>query len=143
EAANTARSKDDYKGFVDCLAPASQKRMAASMAYSGLSMKADADEGRAPARFKEKLEPLVKVMEKHGLTDKATKKIMADSDSGDRARAERALASLIKDPAAFVSEYTAALEKFSGRKPGKDSGKARLTEVKIAGDKAKGTLLIT
>jgi hypothetical protein len=143
EAAEAARKKGDFKGFLDCFTPASHKRMAGDLAYKGLAMKADADQGRAPARFKEKLKPIIKVLQKHGLTEKATKKIMRESFSTDRDKAMRALAGLIKDPAAFAAEFMPAMEKFAGPPPSKEKPTARLTDIKIDGDRAKGTLVVS
>jgi hypothetical protein len=140
-AAEAAKKKGDFKGFFDCLSPASQKRLAADMAYNGLTLKADVESGRAPARFKDKIKPIVKLMEKHGLTEAATKKIMRDAGR-DRVKATRALSGVVKDPETFAVRFMAAMEKFSGEKPGKDQPKARLTNVKIDGDRARGTVVV-
>lgn len=131
DAQVVALQKRDYRTLIDCVAPASHKEMAGLMAYGFLmSRKQGGDEA---AKL---IKPLAEVMDRHGLTDKATRDIKTD----DQEAAVKALSKLIKKPTAFAVDLTAALFKMMEAQPG---AAAKLAEVKyklegleISGDRA-------
>jgi len=138
-----ALNKRDTKTFVGCLAPEALKRMAGDHARRGVEKRLFAQTGGKDGGANEKLmqrwKGVFDVLDKHGLTAKATGKIKDD----DEQKARAALAALIKDHAAFLVDYQAALDKQEGSKPKEAEVKAKLSGVEIDGDRAKGTVTIT
>ena len=135
-------NKRDAKAFVGCLAPETLQEMAAASAVQGLQRRevvGDAKDDKLAKRWK----PTLDVLDKHGLTAKATKdvKVGKAPTPAEREKAEVAVLPLIKDKAAFLIDYQEALDK--GRPKFKeDELKAKLTDVKIDGDKATGTVVV-
>jgi hypothetical protein len=138
-----ALNKRDTKTFVGCLAPEVIKKMAGDAARRGIERRIFAQTGGKDGGVNDKLMKSWKgtfdVLDKHGLTAEATKKIKAD----DRQKAEAALVKLIKDHAAFLVDYQEAMDKQEGSKPKESEVKAKLGDVKIDGDRATGTVTIT
>src|SRR5262245_20673299 len=62
--------KKDFKAAVDCIAPEAQKDMAAGFALAALNIK----EGNKD-EIRKAFKPLFDVLDRHGLTEKATKDI--------------------------------------------------------------------
>lgn len=134
EASIKASQKKDFKTAVDCLAPSTHKDVAAQTALMMLGMKNLGEE------FSKTFKPVFEVMEKHGLTEKATK----DIKTTDPKAAMKTLAGLIKKPTPFLVELMAAQDKAAA---GLNGGlgviqnlKYKLADVKVKGDKATATL---
>jgi hypothetical protein len=85
--------------------------------------------------------PLLDAAARHGLPEEATRGITDSKDPNERQKAEQALLARIKDPAAFLVDMLAANDKVFGG-GGKKQYTQRLTEVKIDGDRAAGTVVI-
>ena len=139
EAAKTAAQKDDFKTFFTCLTPDSQKVMAGQMVLGGMAMKSFAEMDKT-GKAKEAFKPLDELFKKHGLTEEALKKFKPTTDPKEAAKNIRAMGDLIKDRPAFCTEFMGFLQKGGKRGPAPLSD-ATLTDVKIEGDKASGTLL--
>jgi len=138
-----AMNKRDTKAYVGCLAPAALKRMAGQLARLGVQRRVFAETGGKDGGPNDKLmkswKGTFEVLDKHGLTGEVTKKIKAT----DQQKAEAALAALVKDHAAFVLDYLDAVDKQEGNKLKEGNLKAKLSDVKIDGDKATGTVTVT
>jgi hypothetical protein len=135
----TASEKKDYKAALACLTPAAQKDMAAYLAFIALSMKSVGVEEIVKA-FK----PMLDVMDKHGLTEKATKdiKVSFAADKQEQQKARTAISKLIKKPIPFaidMMKVQVELKPFGGDqfKP-----KIKLEEVKIDGTRATGLMVV-
>jgi hypothetical protein len=136
DAAMAASRKKDFKAAVTCLAPEAQKDMAAGFAYAALNIK----EGNTE-EVRKGFKPLFDVLERHGLTGKATKDIQTGDDPKTAEKSRLALRRLIKDHAAFAAEYLAAQDKVGGGER-RGETKIRLADLKIDGEKATGTMVV-
>lgn len=136
-AAFNAVSRKDIKTFVTCYSPEAQKEMAGDEALGGLRFR-EILQRKGNEKFLEKFKPVLAVLDRHGLTEKATK----DLNELDRAKASAAALKLIKDPAAFLVDYMEARVKAN---PGgeEEDLKPKLADVKVEGNKAKGMLVVT
>jgi len=134
-AAKKAEEDKDIKALFNCFSKDSQDTFAAGMAFGAAF--ASGAEG-------EKGKPLKKILEKHGLTEKRFKEIQKERPKTpkDQAKAMKKLIEPVQDKAAFVAEVKEAMDKLSDMK---DKDKmlegAELKDVKITGDKAKGTIV--
>jgi hypothetical protein len=140
EAATAAQKKDDFKTFVACFAPEAQKQMAAGLAFNALGQQAAA---RNDEKLRKQFKQILEALDKHGLTDEVTKKIKPPADAKEAEKVGRDVQGLIKDPAAFYVDLMTAYSKTEpfNRKP-PETPEAKLTDVKVDGDKAKGTVVI-
>lgn len=138
DVAAKAEINGDHKTYVACLAPQSQKKLAAEQAIMSLGgIEAKGEEAEQMAK---RMKPVTDALAKHGLSKEATKGIKVGTTPEERQKAEQALLALIKDPAEFLVDLANAFEEAIGLK-GKKAKKAytkTLTEVKIDGDKAIG-----
>jgi hypothetical protein len=140
EAALAASKKGDVKGYMACLTPGSQRRMASGLALQSLGLRARA---REDEDFHDRARPVLAVMSKHGITARATRDIRRPRDAEEAAKARRTLAELIKKPAAFAVEYLNALKKAGLVKklpPPMPPGELR--DVKIDGERATGSFIL-
>lgn len=141
DAAQSAQKKEDFKTFVGCLAPEAQKEMAAGLAFGGLNQQAAA---RADEKLRTQYKPILDTLDKHGLTDEVGKKVnLKPASPQEGEKVQRELLGLIKDPAAFAVDMMTAYSKTEpfNRKP-PDMPTPELTDVKVDGDKARGTVLV-
>jgi Domain of unknown function (DUF4878) len=139
DAAQSAIKKDDYKAFFGMVTPDSQKMMAGQLVLMGAMIKRFADLDPS-GKAKEMLKPIDELMTKHGVTEEALKKVKPDTD---KSKASRAMGDLVKDRPGFVAGMMKILDK--NTPPGKEKSKpfqdAELKDVKVEGDKAKGTVV--
>lgn len=137
-----ALNKRDWKTSIGCLAPSAVKRLAGYVARVGVQRRLFAETGGKDGGPNDKLmkswKDTFEVLDKHGLKAEATKKIKA-SDSQE---AEDALVKLLDDPAAFLIEYQEALDRANPSKTKEPEEKMTLSDVKIDGDKATGTVTL-
>ncbi len=141
EAAQAAQKKDDFKTFVACFTPEAQKEMAAGLAFGALQQQAAA---RSDEKLRTQFKAILDVLNKYGLTDEVGKKIKLNPASQDEAvKLQKEIQGLIKDPAAFDVDLMTAYSKTEpfNRKP-PDMPMPQLTDVKIDGDKARGTIVV-
>jgi len=135
-----AMNKRDTKTYVGCLAPAALKRMAGQLARLGVQRRVFAESGGKDGGPNDKLmkswKETFEVLDKHGLKSEVTRKIKA----ADQDKAEAALSALVKDHAAFVLDYLEAVDRQEGGKLKEGNVKAKLSDVKIDGDSATGTV---
>jgi hypothetical protein len=137
--------KKDHKTWVGCLAPQAQKALASELAVDFASDRA----GYAKLEEKEReavvkaLEPVYDVMDRHGLTQKATKDVTKSKDAREQEKARKAVLELIKNPETFLVDLYAALDKLEGKPKEQPRPREKLTDVKIDGDKATATIVTT
>lgn len=160
----TAVNKGDYRARVACYPPVVQKKLATDWAIQGVFRRSQAN-GSGKIKGVD-YKPLFEVLDKHGLTEDATKGITGLETGKKRDAARSTLIALIKDHGAFVAEYETALAVVTARPRPKDRDKdkdkdkekekdkdkskgkptevrPKLTEVKINGDKATGVPVLT
>lgn len=146
EAYEKATQKRDYKTVIDCIAPAARKDYAAQIAVQALLLK-----GSRFANAEKAVKPMLEVMAKHGLTEKALADITVSSrDRETVKKAQAGLGKLIKRPEAFALEMLAAKGKMlkalsTGRvvrRPPMKRPPMKLEDVKVEWDKASGTMVI-
>jgi hypothetical protein len=146
DAGSAAFAKGDHKTWVGCLAPASQKELAAELgvkyALTRASLEGLKDRDRAAAVAKAH-KPLFDVLDRHGLTAKALKGLEEGKDEKQRQKARQAVLDLLKDAEAFLVDFYEAVDRLEGLSKEKDGGTEELTDVKIDGDKATATVVRT
>ncbi len=142
DAAQAAQDKDDYKSFVNCLSPEDQKQMASRLAFLGMVQQPAA---QTDEKLRDQFKNVLAVMDKHGLGYDVTQKIKPEKTPEGAAKAQREVGALIKDPAAFDADMMEALSKTEPftHKPPAGQVVPKLTDVKIDGDKATGTVVVT
>jgi cytochrome c556 len=132
DAFNEAEAKQDYKTWVGCLAPRSQTELASLMLAGGIGARAELnkekDEKKRAAVAKQ-MKPVFDVLDKHGLTEKATKGVDSPDD------AKKTLGKVVKDLEGFLIDMAVASDKVED-KPKEKKDKPKLADVKIDGDKA-------
>jgi hypothetical protein len=141
EAAQAAQKKEDFKSFVACFAPEAQKELAAGLAFQALRQQAAV---RGDEKLRTQFKPILDALNKHGLTDEVGKKVKLNpSDRAEAEQAQRELQGLIKEPAALAADLMTAYSKTEpfNRKPA-EVPTPQLTDVKIDGDKARGTIVV-
>jgi hypothetical protein len=144
-AAERARQKGDFKAYLDCLSPQTQRAMAAGLALPCVRVRAPwkrlkGSEDREFQALAERYASLFRLLDKHGLTEEASKAALEARTDGE---ARKALAALIEDPEAFLVELSAH-EVLAGEVKGvlqETKSVAKLTGVKIDGDKAVGVIV--
>jgi len=141
-----ALNKRDSKTFVGCLAPDTLKEMAGAYAVQGMMRRELAETGGKDGAKDDKLakrwKPTFDVLDKHGLTAKATKDVKLGKTPAEHEKAQATLLPLIKDKAAFLVDYQDALDKDRPKIKDDEELKAKLTKVKIDGDKATGAVVV-
>ena len=146
DAGSAAFARGDHKTWVGCLAPASQKELAAELGVKYALTRASLDElkdrDRAAAAAKAH-KPLFDALDRHGLTAKALKGLAVGKDAKERQKARETVLGLLKDAEAFLVDFYAAVEKLEGLTKEKDGATEKLTDVKIDGDKATATVVRT
>jgi hypothetical protein len=150
EAVLAARQKRDARAMVDCFTPEAVKRIATDLAVQSFFVRDRAegkylkDQGKDKIEEEaKKLKPQLDVLDKHGLTEKATKDLRPANFRATKEQRE-GLRKLIKDPEAFVVEFMTAQAKAEPRPPeGKDDPKPKLADVKTDGDKGTGNVVVT
>ena len=141
DAAEDAEAKKDSKTMAACLAPESQKEFAALLAVLAVEkrrMAKDEKDADKRAALVKAAKPANEVLDKHGLTEKATKDVKFAETPKENKQIRKALDELIKKPEAFLADMLAASDFIGGDK---DKPKSKLTGVKIDGDKATGVVV--
>jgi hypothetical protein len=143
EAGSRAFAKGDHKTWVGCLAPESQKQLAAefgvqfALERAAVAELKDKDQAAAAAKA---FAPLFAVLDKHGLTAKATKAVTKGKDKKEREAARKIVLDAVKDPQAFLVDFFEAMEKLDNLTKEKDNASEKLTGVEIDGDTASATI---
>jgi hypothetical protein len=132
----------DHKTAWGCFSPQDHQQLAPIMALGYVQVrilvKYDASSKDEKRRAEAKqYAPLIAVLDKHGLTEKAAEDVCRDKTQKE---AVKALAALIKNPEAFLVETGVAMDKIDGTEKDDRWKKSKLTEVKIEGDKATGVV---
>jgi hypothetical protein len=146
DAGSAAFARGDHKTWVGCLAPASQKELAVELAVEYAATRAslaDLKDREQAATIAKAYRPLFDVLDRHGLTAKATKDVKKGKDQKERQKVGKAVLALIKDPEAFLVDFYEAMEKLENLSKEKDNATEKLTDVKIDGDRATATLVRT
>jgi hypothetical protein len=149
EALMAASEKRDARAMVDCFTPEAIKQMAGDVAGQSFFFRdqaegklfKDKDVAKPDEATLKRLKPVLEVLDKHGLTEKATKDLKPKGFRPTKKERE-ALLKLIKKPEQFVVDFMNAQEKGSTRPARKDAPKPTLADLKIDGDKATANLVI-
>jgi hypothetical protein len=151
KAFTAAMKKEDVKAAMSHLTRDSQSIVAGYMCYLALLEKALTgpfleDRSLTP-KEKEHIDAIEKVLNRHGLSEDALRKILKTFEKDDKKTTtdeEKSVAvgELVKDKPAFVTEVlkasTARLEDRSFKDFFKEIGETKVKEVKIDGQQAKG-----
>lgn len=148
KAMGKAMEKDDYKTFSACLSTESLEALSGGMAVGGVFQVEFAKALDKSGKTLKKLEPIVAVLKKHGLTESVVKKMMEKmpkakpKDKAEEMKLLREFSKPLKDKAGFLADYLAAMKKVE---PGKGKLMAevkdmKLENVKIDGNKATGSV---
>jgi hypothetical protein len=145
EAAVNAVKKKDWKTFYACLTKDGQETMTGQVAFVGLMVRGFAEFDKT-GKTKEKMAPLTKILDKHGLTTETLDKMKKEApkpskDPKEMAKAFRALAAPVKNKAGFISEVLEFLDKASTKKQQNPLENATLKDVKVDGDRATATVV--
>lgn len=141
DAHQAAEEKDDHRTLLGCLTADAQKDTAVTLGASfaaGRSMLEESGEEQVKKALAA-VKPIYDVLDKHGLTVKVTKGLES-KDAKERAKARKAALGALKDPGKFLTELFAAASKAKMARYRGDAPKTKLTDVKVSGDKATGTL---
>jgi hypothetical protein len=144
EAASAAMKKGDEKAVIGCFSPEGQKKMAAALAFGALHQQAAAQEEKEGKKYREQFKLILAALDKHGLGTDVTNKLQPRLiKPEEQAKVLRELEDLVKDPAGLYVDLKAAYARTEGfnRKPNAPPGEPKLTDVKIDGDKATGTVV--
>jgi hypothetical protein len=131
-----ATKTKDFKAAVECIAPEARREAAGMMAYNALVLRR-LDLGGLEA-LKAVSKALAEVMDRHGLTEKATAGVLVEVNPAADAVARQRLAKMVKKPEAFLVEMMAARDRASKGRMGVTTGK--LSDVKTDGDRAAGVV---
>jgi hypothetical protein len=134
----SAQVNKDCKTYAACLALESQKDFAVLLATIAVEKRRSArDEKNEDTRalLAELAKATSEVLDKHGLSEKATKDVKYGGSAKEKKQVSKMLDELIKKPEAFLAEMLAASD---GLRSGKRAEGTKLTGVKIDGDKAVG-----
>jgi hypothetical protein len=137
----TALNKQDVAALVSCLPAEKIDETATPFIMQGLQRLQIAGDAKADDKLARRWQPTLEALAKHGLTARSTKDLKLKTDA-DRTKALAAALALVKDRAAFMIDYQQALDREGPRAKGVEV-KAKLTGVKIDGDKATGTAVVT
>lgn len=141
-AFKTAAQKDDYKTLSDCLTDDSREMLAGQAAFGAVMFKTFAELGGKAAEAKE----LTTILEKHGLTEAALKKMdkgaVGGGDPEGIKKAMKELVAPVKDRSAFFADVMGAMKKYSKEKGAAiPLGDAELKDLKTEGSSAKGIMV--
>jgi hypothetical protein len=132
--------KKDYKTALGCLTPEAVKDQAAFTAYVILAVRKI-----FPDELKKSWKPLFDAMDRHGLTEEATKDLaVGDSPIKLPEKARLGLRKLIKKPGPFMldmAKASAKLEKEGAFGGGQMKTKTTLEGLKVQGNKASGKMV--
>jgi len=136
-----AAKKDDIRGFMSNMTKDSQKFMVGSMVVTAAGMK------QASAFIKMDTKEIEAVLSKHGVDDAEVmvklKSIKGRDADADAVAGAGELASMVKDGPGFVADINEAMKKMGKGKessPAQDFKGNKLSDVKIAGEKATGKI---
>jgi hypothetical protein len=148
EAVLAATEKRDARALVDCFTPEAVKQIAGDIAGQNVFMREqtkrfkEKDGGTPDEATLKRIKPMMDLLDKHGLTEKATKDLLPKTSRPTKKERE-ALLKLVKKPEQFVVDnLTAQAKSDPGPKP-KDGPKPTLADVKIDGDKATANVVTT
>lgn len=163
DAAKEAGKKKDFVTLCGCMTPDSHDVMAGTMIMAGGMMKAfggmaagfgglagaDPEAKKKLEETQAKLAEIDKVMEKHGVTEEAMKKINPMQGPPENPLAAfKEMAAPIKNKPAFIGEMMQVMDTLNDGDPGggrspSEMFEGTLEEVKIDGDKATAVIVST
>jgi len=124
--------------MIRCVTLAGLVLAALVLCASAQKDEADKDKDKQP---KAKLyKPIYEALDKHGLTEKATRDFEFEGVHLT-AKSKEAAMKLVKDPVAFAGDFMDATGKLGAQPDDKDLPRPKLTELKIDGDKATGVII--
>ncbi len=151
EAAKKAAEKNDYKAVVGTLTKDSRDTLAGAMVIMGSFAKVYGAKFAKTDEQKANIQQIEKILDKHGVSaDMAKEAVELGLATKSKSQAEvlpamRKLGASIKDEAGLVAAMMTLAEKDKKAKgnPFDDLKTAKLKGVKIEGDNAKGTIIVT
>jgi hypothetical protein len=154
EKAAAAAKKKDWKAFCGCLTEESRDEMAGSLVVMTVMMKgvgglAALGGEEAAKEMKDQMEKTDAVLKKHGITEESVGKVdMKTLAAGGRDKVKETMNDLlkpVKDRDALIADILNAMMEGKDEKenPFKKIGDSKLSDVKIDGDSAKGTIVST
>jgi hypothetical protein len=145
-AAMKAVDKEDWRGFCLCLTEDSRVVMVGGMAQIGVFMKLSANFPGTKEEDKARFKAIDDVLKKHGLTEEHFSKLSKEPMPKDKAGMQAALRKIgapVKDRAAFVADMMKTMKSLSkdGQSDFAAIKSAKLEELKVEGDTAKGVIV--
>jgi hypothetical protein len=126
------------------MAPEAQKDAAAMLAVLFGADRAELEDSKEKAAqdVLKTFKPVFDVMDKHGVTTKVLRDVKKSKDKKEIEKSKKAVSPAIKDPEAFIVDLLTTFDKLGlgGEKP---KSTEKLTNLKVDGDKAEGTLVRT
>jgi len=115
DANNAAGKKNDFRGQFECLTPESQKVVALTAVAEAIAKRRELrsldEKNKFAAQF---FAPMLAVLDKHGLTEEATRTITLALGTKGRAETRRQLEPLVKDYARIWVDFAEAIVKLGG-----------------------------
>lgn len=142
DAFAAADKKNDYKTVASIMTPQAVKDHAVDLALKMAPLRPDFEDRKDKDldALRKKFKPAFDIMDKHGLTRKALADVKDSKDKKEMEKARKIVQPLLKDPEAFFVEFLTEFGKIVGAEA---KGTQKLTDLKIDGDKAKGTAVTT
>lgn len=141
DAAKAASEKNDYKTVVGLMTSDTVDNMAAGMVMVGAMIKGFGEMEGADEKGKKAAATVSKVFEKHGLTEDMMKEKEGEEPPENPEDAKAEMLKMVKDRAGFAADMLAAMAESEGE--AMLTADAKLTDVKIDGDKATGKISMT
>jgi hypothetical protein len=135
EAARTAASKSDLKALFAAVDPATLDELAADCGVAGAALR-----GLAPsagADLKARIDGVSAVLDRHGLTATAVKKVAPE----DEKKRKEAYLALVKDKVGFLAEVLPAMAKGGKAEAPSWAAGAKLENLKVDGSTATAVVV--
>lgn len=137
--AKAAAERNDWKAVCNSMTEESQEMMAGGIAFGGMMMQVFA--GLGGEEDAAKTAKIKQTMAKHGLTDAFLAKINDDKSAKSPEERMKTMVEPINDHGQFIADMMAALAEVGDKdEQGPFTKDATLTNVKIDGDAASGTI---
>jgi len=143
DAFTAAEQKRDAKAMVSLMAPVAHREFTAGFGFIFAVTRNQLKEKKDKKSDEELKQsaPIFAVLDKHGLTEKAMKGVKFSEDAKEVQKHNKAVLDAVKDQKAFLVDLLNALNVVDPKK--EDKSVDKLTELKVAGDKASGVVVTT
>jgi hypothetical protein len=137
DAMVAASAKEDWPGMMNCLTDESQDKLTFAVAFMGSLMKQfagfDKDKGAEAAKA------IDEAFKKHGMSEAQLAHL--GKDMSPDIQSMRKVIEPIKDKPGFVADVLGALKKLGNKEGTPQQFSGTLTDLKVNGDKATGTVV--